>query len=71
MLSGSGWRPSEEVKDALPEVGAGGPRREPVGAQRRAPWARGEPVWGVWIKAAGPWRIQAWLVGWQSRELAL
>ena len=31
MLSGSGWRPSEEVKDALPEVGAGGPVESPWG----------------------------------------
>ena len=57
MPSGSGWRPSEGAKDALRGAGVGGPCGEPVGAQEEPLWARGEPVCGVWIKAADPWRI--------------
>ena len=57
MPSGFRLRPSEEAKDALPGAGVGGPVESPWGPQRRALWARGEPVWGVWIKVADPWRI--------------
>ena len=34
-----------------------------MGGREGPLWARREPVWGVWIKAADPWLILAWLVG--------
>ena len=57
MPSGSGWRPSEGAKDALSGADVGGPRERPRGPRGEPLWARREPMRGVWIKAASPWRI--------------
>ena len=56
MPSESGWRPSEGAKDALLGAGVGAPVGRAVGAVK-GPCGPAESPWGVWIKAAGPWRI--------------
>ena len=57
MPSESGWSPSEGAKDAPLGAGVGSPVESPLRARGELLWARGEPMWGVWIKAASPWRI--------------